>query len=244
MSIILQTRLPDFVLASTPTLYALLHQNTFLQRWHDIQDTLRPTPPLQQHHSIQNPTPIIVPGGSCHLDGALIPPMPVPTRPPRQVLDLTPHQHDTNEIAVVIARSTAANSAHVRLSHPHMPLTMCHLLRLHLTLQPNDTHHLPLQVIYHHMHISARAPLIPRDRFLNLTIDNTIHTITPNDTHDPSTRLHYIHLFLDPPTSSPYILYTFDGQPNANPLSLPSDLPSQPVSPLISCPISDRDDIA
>ena len=143
--------------------------------------------------------------------------MPVPTRPPRQVLDLTLHQDDTNEIAAVIARSTAANSAHVHLSHPHMSLTMGHLLRLHLTLQPNDTHHLPLRVIYHHMHISARAPLILRDRFLNLTMNNTVYTMTPTDTHNVSTRLHCIHLFLDPPTSSPSILYTFDGQPKANP---------------------------
>ena len=143
--------------------------------------------------------------------------MPVPTRHPRHVLDLTLHQHDTNEIAAMIARSTTTNGTHVHLSHPHMPLTMDHLLRLYLTLQPHSIHHLPLRVIYHHLHISARAPLIPRDRFLNLTIDNTIHTMTPNDTHNSSTRLHYIHLFLDPPTSYPYILYTFAGQPKANP---------------------------
>jgi len=113
---------------------------------------------------------------------------------------------------------------------------MDHLLRLHLTLQPNINRHLPLRVIYHYLHISARSPLIPRDRFLNLTMDNTIHTMTPNDTHDSYTRLHYIHLFLDPPTSFPYILYTFDGQPTANPplsaqrltitTSLPSSTPS------------------
>ena len=75
--------------------YAFLHQNTFLQRWHDIQDTLRPIPPIQQHQSTHKPNPIIVSGGSCHLDGAPIPPMPVPTRHPRHVLDLTLHQHDT-----------------------------------------------------------------------------------------------------------------------------------------------------
>ena len=56
--------------------------------------------------------------------------------------------------------------------------------------------------------------------------------MTPTDTHNSSTRLHYIHLFLDPPTSSPYILYTFDGQPTANPplsaqrLTITTSLPS------------------
>ena len=48
-------------------------------------------------------------------------------------------------------------------------------------------------------------------------MDNTIHTMTPNDTLNSSTQLHYIHLFHDPPTRSPYILYTFAGQPKANP---------------------------
>ena len=187
-------------------IYTLLHQNTFLQRWYDIQDTLRPTPPLQQHHSIHSPTSVLVPGSSCHLDGAPIPPMPFPTPPPRQVIDLTLHPHATNEIAAVFARSTAANSAQVHLSHPHIPITIGHLRRLHLTLQPNDTHHLPLRVIYHHMNISARAPLIPRDRYISITMDNTIHTMTSNGTHDPSTRLHYIHLFLNQTMGSPYIL--------------------------------------
>ena len=224
--------------------YTLLHQNAFLQRCHDIQDTLLPTPPLKQHHSIHIPTPILVTGRSRHLDGTPIPPTPFNAPPPQQVFDLTLHPYATNKISAVIDRSTAANSAKKHLSHPHMPITIGHLRRLNLTLQPKVTHHLTLRVIYHHMHISARAPLISRDRYLFLTMDNTIHTMTPNATHDPSTRLHYIHLFLNPPTGSPYILYTFDGQPKANPPSLSSDLPSQPVYLFLSCSISDHDDIA
>ena len=145
----------------------------------------------------------------------------------------------------MIARSTAANSNHVHLSHPHIPLTMGHMRRLHLTLQPNITHHIPLRVIYHHLHMSARAPLIPRDRFLNLTMTNTIHTMTPNDTHNPSTRLYYIHLFLDPSTSAPYISYTPSTvNPQPTPLYLPNDLPSQPVSPVVFSPLDDHNDIA
>ena len=191
-------------------IYALLHQNRFIQRWHDIHDTPRPIPPLQQHHSIHNPNAV-------HLDGAPIPPMPFPTPPPRQVIDLTLYPHATNEIATVFARSTTANSAQVHLSHPHIHITIYHLRRLNLTLQPNDTHHLPLRVIYYHMYITTRAPLIPRNRYLSLTMDNTIHTMTSNETHDPSTRLQYIHLFLNPTTGLSYILYTLDGQPEENP---------------------------
>ena len=100
--------------------YALLHQNTFIQRWHDIHDTLRPTPPIQQHQSIHTPNPSSVQGASCHLDGSPIPTMPVPTRHPRHVLDLTIHQHDNNEIAAVLARSTTTNNTQVHISHPHM----------------------------------------------------------------------------------------------------------------------------
>ena len=94
------------------------------------------------------------------------------------------------------------------------------LRRLRITLRPSDTHQLPLRILYHHLLISARSHLIPRDRHLSLTIDNTIHTMTPNDTHDPSIRLHSLHLFLNPSTDFPYLLCTFAGQPNANPLPL------------------------
>ena len=120
--------------------------------------------------------------------------------------------------------------------HSHMALTLRHLRRLRIILCPSDTHQLPLRVLYHQLLISARSPLIPRDRHLSISMDNTIYAMTPNATHDSSTRLHYIQLFLNPSTGSPYLLYTFDGQPNANSLlsaqrltittSLPSSLPS------------------
>ena len=45
--------------------------------------------------------------------------------------------------------------------------------------------------------------------------------MVPNDTHYSSTRLHYPHLFLNPPTGSPYLQYTFDsGSNNNRPLSV------------------------
>ena len=118
---------------------------------------------------------------------------------------------------MVFARPTADNSTQVHLFHPHMPLTLNHLRRLRNTLRPSVTHLLPLRVLYCHLLISASSPLIPRDRYLSLTMDNTIHTMPPNDTHDPSTPLHFLHLFLNPSTGFPYLLYTFDGQPNTNP---------------------------
>ena len=137
---------------------------------------------------------------------------------------------------MVFARSTVDTSAQVHLSHPHIPPTLHHLRRLRSTLHPAISNHLPLRVLYHHLFISTRSSLIPRNRHLSITMDNTIHTMTPNDTHDPSTRLHYIHLFLNPSTGFPHLSYTFNGPLSANPplssqqltttTSLPSSLPS------------------
>ena len=215
--------------------YALLHQNTLLQRWQDIHDTLRPTPPIQQHRFIHSPDPILGPGISGNLAGTSTPPTHSNTPTPRQVIDLTLHQHADNEIVAVFARSTADTSAMVHRYHSHMALTLRHLRRLRIILCPSDTHQLPLRVLYHQLLISARSPLIPRDRHLSISMDNTIYAMTPNATHDSSTRLHYIQLFLNPSTGSPYLFYTFHGQPNANSLlsaqrltittSLPSSLP-------------------
>ena len=126
-----------------------------------------------------------------------------------------------------------------------MPLTLRHIRRLRITLRLYDTHHMSLRVLYHHLLISARSPLIPRDRYLYITMDNTIHTMTPNDTYDLFTRLHYLHLFINPSTGSLYLLYTFDRHFNTNqpPSSLRSDLPSQQVYPVVPLLLSNLDDI-
>ena len=38
-------------------IYALLHRNTFLQRWNDITATAPPASPLQTHRSVHHPMP-------------------------------------------------------------------------------------------------------------------------------------------------------------------------------------------
>ena len=112
------------------------------------------------------------------------------------------------------------DSAQVHLSHLQVPLKLSHLRYLRTILRPYNTHHLPLRVLYYHIFISARSPHIQRDRYLSLTMDNTVHTMTPNNTHVPSTRLHYLRLVLNPSTGSPNLQYTFDdGSNNNRPLS-------------------------
>ena len=155
------------------------------------------------------------------------------------------HSNQRRRFDNTILSITTDNNAQVHLSYLHMPLTLRHIRRLHITLRPYDTNHLSLRVLYHHLLISARSPLIPQDRYLSITMDNTIHTMTPNDTYALSTILHYLHLFINPSTGSPYLLYTFDGHSNTNqpPFSLRSDLPSQQVYPVVPLLLSNLDDI-
>ena len=110
--------------------YALLHQNIIFQRWHDIQDALKPAPPLQQHRSIHIPDAVLGTFPPQTLGGTPSPPALSPTHPPRHVIHLTLHAHAYIEIDAVLAPSTADNSSQVHLYHPHMHLTLSHLRRL------------------------------------------------------------------------------------------------------------------
>ena len=92
-----------------------------------------------------------------------------------------------------------------------MPLKLDHLRILHTRMRPSNTHNLSHRVIYHHLFISARSPLIPRDRSLSLTTDSTTHTLTPKGTDATPTRQHCLHLFLNLYKRSPYIQYTYEG---------------------------------
>ena len=73
--------------------YTLIHQNTFQQRWNEMQTAVTPVPPIQIHQYLHNPTPV---------DGTDSPPQrhsrkvlsPILTRHSNQpVIDLPPTQH-------------------------------------------------------------------------------------------------------------------------------------------------------
>ena len=153
--------------------------------------------PLQTHRSIHISAPVPGTITPYHHIGTPNPPSPSHTPFPRHIINLVLNEHIVIAIDKVLAETTAHDSARVHLSHPQVPINCSPLRRLQTTMRPCNTHHLPLRVLYHHLLINERSHLIPRDMYLSLTMDNTIHTMNPNDTHDTSTRLHYLHLFFN-----------------------------------------------
>ena len=166
--------------------YILLRQNKFLQRWHDIQEAIKSASPLQTHRSIHSLTPVTGTTTPHHHSGTPNSSSPSPTHSPRHIINLKLNEHIVIAIDKVLAATMAHDSVRVHLSHPQLPVKLSHLRRLQTTIRPCKPHHLPVRVLYHHLLISAQSPLIPQDMYLSLTMDNNIHTMTPNGTHDQS----------------------------------------------------------
>ena len=78
-------------------------------------------------------------------------------------LTLTVHTITTIE-AVLPAGTTTHTTAHVYLTHPTIPLNLGHLQRLHTYLNPSNTQTISHSIIYHHLLISAKLTLVPKDR--------------------------------------------------------------------------------
>ena len=95
--------------------------------------------------------------------------------------------HTITEIYRVI---TVANNAHsdasAHLHHHNIPVKPIGLNIHKSNMNSINNDHMSLRVIYHHLLISARSPLITRDRSLSLTMGNTIHTLTPHWSRRPT----------------------------------------------------------
>ena len=169
--------------------YAPIHQKTLMQRLNDIHGTITPLSLLQDHRSIHSSTPV---------HGTHSPPLhcskplsssPSPCHISQPGISLSLPYHIVSEIdKVITAANTAYNSAQVHLSHPTMHIKFNHLMTLHTNMCPSNNHNLSHRVIYHHLLTSARSPLIPRDSYLSLTMDNTTHTLITKVTDAPPTR--------------------------------------------------------
>ena len=211
--------------------YTLLHKNTFFQWWNDIQTTAPPATPLQAHRSLHHPTP--APSAmSTHPRRPLAYTTPLTRHVFHSLIDLTFTIITINAIEVVLPADIPTHTTvHVHIAHPTMSLTLGHLHHLNACLHLSNKTFIPFRIIYHHLLISAKSPLVSRDRSILLTIDNDIHSLTPIH---PITkhRRHFLHLFLNPYNRSPYRLYTFDGgQHNLNSaaaqhLTISTSLPS------------------
>ena len=87
---------------------------------------------------------------------------------------------------------------------------MTHLHLVHGLIQSSQDQPLPRQAIFHHLHITALSALVPSDRTLQLSIDTTVHTLTPPRTEHVATQ-HHLHLYLNPHGRQPYLQHTCVG---------------------------------
>ena len=67
--------------------------------------------------------------------------------------------------------------------------------------------HLTILHIFHHLCITAASPLIPCDRTVKVTINQTTYPLTPTRATTTTTP-HHIHLFLNPHNRHPYVIHT------------------------------------
>ena len=179
-----------------------------------------------------------------HQSGTPNPPSPWPTPSPRHITNLTPNDHTRIAIDKVLVATTAHDSTRIHLYHLQVSLKLSHLRRLRTTMRPCNIHHLLFRVLYYHLLISARSPFIPRYRYLSLTMDNTIHIMTPishtSRQHDYTTSTYFSTNLRDPHIYN----IPMTVAPTTTILSLCSDLPPPPVYLVVSSPLSDLDDIA
>ena len=95
------------------------------------------------------------------------------------------------------------------ISHPTMILTMRQLHSLNGFIQASLNQTLSHRFLFHQFRITVMSALIPSDRTLKITLDNTIHTLTPH--HITSVDIqHYLHLYLNPHNSLSYLQYIRD----------------------------------
>ena len=128
-------KIPPHTACSGYIIYVVLHQNIFLQRWHDIQDALRLAPPLQTHRSIHSPAPVISTITSHHHSGTLnLSPLSYAPSP-RHIINLTLNEHTVIAIDKILAETTAHDNARVHLSHPQVPPKLSHLGYLQTTIR-------------------------------------------------------------------------------------------------------------
>ena len=87
-------------------------------------------------------------------------------------------QHIVMETDTVLTTANKSHSdAYVYIHHSTISIKVTHLMMLKEGIYPTKHHHLSHRVIYHHLLISSRSPLISRDMSLSITLDNTIHIL-------------------------------------------------------------------
>ena len=128
---------------------------------------------------------------------------------------------------VLSATSVSHTCTKVHIPHHSLPLTMKQLHTLHGVIQSGENQNLLNRTIFHHLRITVLSPLLPKDRYLHLTVDNTIHHLTtPRTTNvDPP---HNLQLYLNPHDRLPYLQHTYTwNEPTSYRLIITTSLPCQ-----------------
>ena len=206
-------------------LYALIHQNTFAQRWNDIQHMLTTTRPQQLHASLNTPQPVkhtSPPQDKEDPSVSDIPPKTATTRThPTMIVDLAISSHTLEAIQQFM---TATPAMHI--SHPTWPLTLTQLHRFNGLVHSSQDQVISHQVLFHHFRTTTMSVLTPGDRTLKITLANTLHIMTPPRTGSVATP-HHLHLYLDPHDRTLFLQHTCTAtDPNAYCLIVNTSLPS------------------
>ena len=95
----------------------------------------------------------------------------------------------------------------VHVPHPTLPLLAKHIHTYQGMIRSRMDHTLSHTILFHDLHITTVSPLIPRDRWLHLTLYNFTHTLIPPGAALDNTP-HRLHLFLNSYNRFPYLQHT------------------------------------
>ena len=112
---------------------------------------------------------------------SVVPPITDITRTrPKMIANLALTSHTLDSIQQILTATPTPNlftTSHI--PHLTMPLPITQLHRLHGLIQSSQDQTLSRRVLFHHFRITAMSTLIPSERTLKISLDNTIHTLTP-----------------------------------------------------------------
>ena len=127
------------------------------------------------------------------------------------IINLALPSHDREAIQQVLTTThTSRLCSMTHIAHPTLPLPFSQVDSLNRLIQANLEQNLTHLIIFHHLRITAMSALIPSDRTLTVTLNNTIHTLTPPRTVPVATP-HHLHLYLNPHDQPPYLQHTYTG---------------------------------
>ena len=205
-------------------IFALIHHNTFAERWIEIQYDLAPAQPTQLHPSLNSQQHDLTASPTNQQDASslsLAKPETYSTSPVLRIaINLVLSSHTKQAVQQVLAVNPSLPlCTTVHISHPALPLTMKNLHSLH------DLNHLTILHMFNHLCITTVSPLIPRDRTVYVTVHQITYPLTPATPH-------HLHLFLNPHNRHPYLLHThrLTDQPTRR-LEITTTLPSKASVP-------------